>query len=89
MTKNQIKYLKLLGYEDSQEDGAILQHPDIFFDVSYKTDMYVWKEDKFEDILKSFSRNLIVSTMRSSVSTLKNEAWDYAYKTRQKVKSSK
>lgn len=82
MTKNQIKYLKLLGYEDSQEDGAILQHPNIHFDTSHRVYMYVWDRDKFEDILKAFSRNLIVSTMLSSAGRSSSEAWDYAYKTR-------
>ena len=82
MTKNQIKYLKLLGYEDSQEDGAILQHPCISFDTTLRVDKYVWKGDKFDDILKAFSRSIMVSTMVSQASGLVRDANGFARDTR-------
>lgn len=82
MTKNQIKYLKLLGYEDTQEDGAILQHPCMSFDTTLRTDCYVWDRAKFDDILKAFSRNLMVSSMMAQAGGLVSDVRGFAYDTR-------
>jgi len=46
MTKNQIRYLKLLGYEDTQEDGALLQHKRF-----HAMGRYVWKDETFQEVL--------------------------------------
>jgi len=53
MTKNQIKYLKMLGYTDSQEDGAILQNK-----MLAGMEGYVWKGQTFEEIMTAYPRNL-------------------------------
>ena len=53
MTKNQINTLVLLGYMDSFEDGAILEHPQL-----NGLDMYVWDDSSFNDIVEKFSNRL-------------------------------
>lgn len=63
MTKNQIKYLKLLGYEDTQEDGAILQHKR-FHDMG----RFVWSDETFQDILKLYQSRLEYAVKREIVS---------------------
>lgn len=47
MTKGQIVKLKLLGYEYTQEDGAVLQHPYCDF---------IWKEDTFNGVLAKYNK---------------------------------
>ncbi len=49
MTPTQIKYLKLLGYEDTTEDGAILHHREM------GADGYIWRGEKFEDVIRQFA----------------------------------
>ena len=51
MTKTQIEYLKLLGYEETQEEGAILQNRDM------GSDGYVWKGASFKNVLIHFTDN--------------------------------
>ena len=52
MTNTQKEYLKLLGYENTQEDGAILQHKGMSGDNGY-----VWKGAKFKNVMLSFRDN--------------------------------
>ena len=56
MGKTQIRYLKLLGYKNTQEDGATLEHPSL-------TGMgrYVWRGDAFESVLANYSERLVVA----------------------------
>ena len=42
--KNQIRVLKLLGYKDTQEDGAILEFE--------KTKEFVWRGESFDEVIK-------------------------------------
>ncbi len=87
MTKNQIEKLKLLGYEDTQECGAILRHPNILCEPDLlKVDCFVWQDDKFDDVLAAFSRNLMVSTLISQADGLRGMARVFA---RDTFKSSK
>ncbi len=51
MTKSQIECLKMLGYEDTQEDGAILQNK------LMGDDGFVWKGAKYQNVLESFTQN--------------------------------
>ena len=53
MTANQIKYLKLLGYVDVDEEGAILSHRKLS-----QENKFVWKDDTFETILSHFPSSL-------------------------------
>lgn len=53
MTNDQKNQLKLLGFEDTQEDGAILEHRK-FMGMA----RYVWKESTFEDVLSVYALNL-------------------------------
>ena len=55
MGNKQIGYLKLLGYEQTDEDGAILCHPYL----SHGVHRYVWKGEKFEDVLANYSHKLV------------------------------
>lgn len=66
MTENQIKYLKMLGYTDTQEDGAILQH-DKFAGMS----AYIWQGAKFEEVLSEYAVNLEVAVTHKIVNTIK------------------
>lgn len=54
MGKNQINILKTLGYKDTQEEGAILEHP--YLDDITK---YVWSDDKFQSVLSGYSMALV------------------------------
>jgi len=56
MGKTQIKYLKLLGYRSTQEDGAALEHPCLTGLGSY-----VWQGDAFESVLANYSERLVVA----------------------------
>jgi len=51
MTKNQIRYLKCLGYTDTEEDGAIMQFKRI------GNDGFIWKGQSFEYVLNNFTAN--------------------------------
>lgn len=53
MTKYQIEYLKLLGYEDTVEDGAVLQHKR-FHDIG----CFIWKDETFKDVLSMYPERL-------------------------------
>jgi hypothetical protein len=57
MGKNQIKYLKLLGYKDTKEAGAILEHPDLY-KRGVNLDGYVWDDEKFEDVLSRYPSSM-------------------------------
>lgn len=61
MTKNQIKYLKMLGYTNTQEDGAILQHSQFS-----GMDAYVWDDDKFLDVIANFT-NVFENALRNQI----------------------
>jgi len=60
--KKQIETLKLLGYVDTQEDGAILEHPEI----SHGTLRYVWHDDEFKVIMQNFTHRFETS-LRSRI----------------------
>ena len=57
MTKNQVRYLKLLGYSESDEEGAILRHRGIVSPM----DTFVWEDDVFEDVLGSYYTYVVQS----------------------------
>lgn len=69
MTKNQINHLKLLGYTNTQEDGAILQH-NSFSGMS----AYVWEESKFEDVLSVYALNLESAVILKITNNIKTMA---------------
>ncbi len=52
MTKAQIRYLKILGFEETQEDGAILQASEIGCPINY-----VWEGDSFESVLVKYQES--------------------------------
>ena len=57
MTKEQIKILKTLGFEDTVEDGAILQGHGLREDHKVYTGIdFIWEEDTFEDVLKRYAK---------------------------------
>jgi hypothetical protein len=58
MTKKQIEVLKMLGYEDTQEEGAILQHNAL---LGWE---YVWQDDKFDLVVSGFAGRLEDSLRR-------------------------
>ena len=62
MTKAQIEYLKLLGYTNTQEDGAILQNKRFF-----SMDCFVWKGEKFKDVLSEHNRKLSYANKKEAV----------------------
>ena len=66
MGKNQIKYLKLLGYRDTQEDGAILEHDGLGSGLG----AYVWEGDKFESVLANYQLRLIKAERRRVVNEI-------------------
>ena len=51
MTRTQIEYLKILGYEDTQENGAILENK------LMGNDGFVWKGHKFKCVLANYNTN--------------------------------
>jgi hypothetical protein len=57
VTKKQIEYLKYLGYEETMEEGAILQHMNLGTG-SQVCDGYVWCDDTFLHILHEFPARL-------------------------------
>jgi len=65
MRRNQIKHLKLLGYKDTQEDGAILEHPCLS-----GLDAYVWTFDKFEAVLSNYSMRLVIAERKRMANKL-------------------
>jgi len=65
MTKKQIEILKRLGYEDTQEDGALLQHRGL--DNNY----YLWKGEKFNDVLEEFYDDVVRSAQSGLVHELR------------------
>jgi len=54
MGHRQIALLKLLGYEDSQEEGALLEHPDLL-----PAAKFVWKDDQFDWVLGRHTYSVI------------------------------
>tara|TARA_R110000822_G_scaffold27674_10_gene82386 strand:- start:530 stop:742 length:213 start_codon:yes stop_codon:yes gene_type:complete len=69
MTKKEINILRLLGYKDTDEDGAILEHPQVTF-----PDCYIWDDDKFDDVLSEHSEK-IASYERLSISRAILTGW--------------
>jgi hypothetical protein len=67
LKKEQIRMLKLLGYEDTQEDGAVLQHPDLYSNLKY-----VWYDETFEEVLESYTRKLKESVRIKITSNIRN-----------------
>jgi len=65
MTKHQIKYLRLLGYEDTHEDGAILQHKR-FHDMG----RFVWRDETFQDVLSMYQERLDYAIRRDAASEI-------------------
>lgn len=63
--KRQIELLKIMGYTDTQEDGAILQHP-----LFLRDDSYVWSDDSFEYVLSKHDQRLIKATVNGCANTL-------------------
>jgi hypothetical protein len=63
MTKKQIEVLKMLGYEDTQEEGAILQHNVLWGNISG----YVWQDDKFDLVVSGFA-GLLEDSLRRRIS---------------------
>ena len=56
MTTKQIEILKMLGFEDTQEDGAILQHPKLIdFRTPWSIDGFVWDDAKFDEVITDFT----------------------------------
>ena len=53
MGHKQIQMLRLLGYEDTQEDGAVLEHPFL------SSGKYVWKDERFDSVLANYSVRLV------------------------------
>jgi hypothetical protein len=68
MTRTQVEYLKMLGYENTQEDGAILQHKFIG-----GCDGFVWKDAKFKDVMSTFASKYKKGFLRQFVAALANE----------------
>jgi guanylate kinase len=62
MNKVQIEYLKLLGYKPSNEEGAILEHPDIENSMYGELTKYIWEGAKFKDVLLKHNWKLLKST---------------------------
>ena len=67
MTRTQIEYLKWLGYEDTKEDGAILQYRRM------GSDGFVWKGAKFKDVMQSFTANYKRGYLKQCAKSIINE----------------
>lgn len=65
MKKSQISQLMLLGYEETQEDGAILEHPKMSGLRSY-----VWEDETFEDVLRMFEARFEYSIKRTIANSI-------------------
>ena len=61
MKQMEKKYLKLLGYEDTQEEGALLRHKYMNWE-----DTFVWENESFENILTSY-RSRIERAVRTKI----------------------
>ena len=68
ITKQQIKYLKLLGYESTQEDGAILQHRRF-----HAMGRFIWNDETFNDVLRMYQSRLDYAVRRSIASSIVGE----------------
>ncbi len=68
MTKNQIKYLKLLGYSESDEEGTILRHKGITDPMN----TFVWVGDTFESVLGSYYTYVVQSERQRIASKILN-----------------
>jgi hypothetical protein len=57
MTKNQKEILKKLGYEETDEEGAILEHSKYSYWDGLRAPRldYVWKGDSFDYVLENYS----------------------------------
>lgn len=49
ISHTQYTYFKLLGYEATTEESAVLKHPDI---PGYEG--YIWKRDNFREVMAAF-----------------------------------
>ncbi len=65
MTKSQIAHLKLLGYEETQEDGAILEHK-----LMAGSNGFVWKGAKFDSVLANFTNNFTRGYLKRLVNSI-------------------
>lgn len=77
MNKEQIKFLKLLGYKDTQEDGAILEHPRMWKQTG--TVAYVWEDDKFVDVVEEYTAKIEMFTLKRAAMRLQKMAWEEGY----------
>jgi hypothetical protein len=59
MTKKQMDYLRMLGYRDTDEDGALFTHPQIGLGF------LVSETDSFENILKRHSYQIYLGTAQA------------------------
>lgn len=67
MTKKEIEYLKLLGYQKTDEDGAILQHKSF-----HNMGRYVWEDESFQDVLSMYHERLNYSIKAKMLAALNN-----------------
>jgi len=67
MTKNQKEILKKLGYKETDEDGAILEHETYSYwsTISSPRLDFVWKNDTFDYILENYADWISRSARRS------------------------
>jgi hypothetical protein len=81
MTKRQIDTLKLLGYQDTDEDGAILEHSKYSYwsDINGPRLDFVWKDDTFQYILLNYTywvelcaQQMAINEIERSIRTRRN-----------------
>ncbi len=64
--KQQIEKLKLLGYMDTVEDGALLQHPSLG-----GMSAYVWRDQSFDAVLANFPLALVTAERQRIASSIR------------------
>ena len=73
MTKNQKEILKKLGYEDADEDGAILRHSKWGYNnngLDRQFDM-IWPHTEFDDVLAGYTEWVVGCAKRDAIRAIK------------------
>ena len=66
MNQEHIGQLMILGYEETEEEGAILEHPEMCGLRSY-----VWEDESFEDVLRMFEARLKYSIRQKIANSIR------------------
>ena len=64
---NQVKILMKLGYVETEEDGAIAEHPRMYGNAF---DKYIWEDESMDDVLSKYEDRIRNSQTKKILNTI-------------------